>query len=228
MSDAAAGRVAALIPAAGSGTRLGSDIPKAFVLLGGISLLTRSALAMSQVADVIVVAAPQGWVEEAIKHLAVVDCEVHVVVGGNDRQNSVAAALRVVPPDVTVVLVHDAARPLVPLRVSQEVVAGVRNGALGVVPVLPVTDTVKTVDTQNQVLATIPRATLRLTQTPQGFTRQILDHVYADPTHTASDDAGLLEASGLQVICVDGDERSRKITTSGDFEYALHLLEAEV
>lgn len=228
MSDAAAGRVAAIIPAAGSGTRLGSDIPKAFVLLDGISLLTRSALAMSRVADVIIVAAPDGWVDEAIRHLALVDAEVHIVVGGYDRQNSVAAGLRVVPSDVTVVLVHDAARPLVPLHVSQDIVAQVRDGAVGVVPVLPVTDTVKTVDARNQVLATIPRETLRLTQTPQGFARHVLDHVYADPTHTASDDAGLLEASGLQVICVEGDERSLKITTTNDFERALHLLQGEL
>ena len=228
MSDVAAGRVAAIIPAAGSGTRLGADVPKAFILLDGMSLLTRSAMAMSRVADVIVVAAPDGFVEEAIQHLAVVDSEIHVVVGGADRQESVSAGLRVVPEDVTVVLVHDAARPLVPLRVTQDIVQAVRDGASGAIPVIAVVDTIKRVDALNTVVATIPRDSLRRVQTPQGFSRSVLDSVLSDPTHTATDDAGLLEAAGIPVVCVEGDERAMKITTSSDYEHALHLLLGEV
>ena len=103
MNSAATGRVAAIIPAAGSGIRLGADIPKAFIELAGISLLTRSALAMSVVADVIVVAAPTNELKQASDLLADVDAEVHVVAGGEQRQDSIANALKVLPEDVSIV-----------------------------------------------------------------------------------------------------------------------------
>ena len=142
MSTAATGRVAAIIPAAGLGTRLGADIPKAFLSLGGVSLLTRSALVMSAVADVLIVSAPAEALSEASAQLEQVDAEIHIVAGGEHRQESVANALRMVPADVSIVLVHDAARPLVPLRVVQDVVAAIRNGAKAAIPVLPLVDTI--------------------------------------------------------------------------------------
>ena len=110
MSTAATGRVAAIIPAAGSGVCLGADVPKAFLALGGLSLLTRSALAMSTVADVLIIAAPADSLDEASAQLAQVDAEIHIVAGGEHRQESVANALRMVPEDVSIVLVHAAAR----------------------------------------------------------------------------------------------------------------------
>lgn len=226
MSTAATGRVAAIIPAAGSGVRLGADVPKAFLALGGLSLLTRSALAMSAVADVLIIAAPTDALDEASAQLAQVDAEIHIVAGGEHRQESVANALRMVPEDVSIVLVHDAARPLVPIEVTQNVVAAIRNGAKAAIPVLPLVDTIKRVNNQGIAIETVDRNQLRRVQTPQGFDRATLDLAYRNPEVVATDDAGLMDALGIPVVTVAGDERSLKITTMADVKHALSLLEA--
>lgn len=226
MSSAATGRVAAIIPAAGSGVRLGADVPKAFLALDGFSLLTRSALAMSAVADVLIVAAPADSLDEASAQLAQVDAEIHIVAGGEHRQESVANALRMVPQDVSIVLVHDAARPLVPIKVTQDVVEAIRNGAKAVIPVLPLVDTIKRVNNQGLAIETVDRNQLRRVQTPQGFDRATLDLAYQNPEVVATDDAGLMDALGVAVSIVAGDERALKITTMSDVHHALSLLEA--
>ena len=225
MSSAATGRVAAIIPAAGSGVRLGADVPKAFLELGGLTLLTRSALAMSLEADVIIVSAPAGLLAQASALLTEVDAEVHVVEGGEHRQESVANALSVVPEDVTVVLVHDAARPLVPRRVTSDVVETIRSGADAVIPVLALVDTIKRVDNQGRAIETVDRNQLRRVQTPQGFNRAVLDQAYANPEIVATDDAALMDALGVSVRTVQGDERALKITTMDDVQHALSFLE---
>jgi 2-C-methyl-D-erythritol 4-phosphate cytidylyltransferase len=226
MSTAATGRVAAIIPAAGSGVRLGADVPKAFLELGGLSLLTRSALAMSTVADVLIIAAPVDGLDEASAQVAQVDAEIHIVAGGEHRQESVANALRMVPEDVSIVLVHDAARPLVPFEVTQNVVAAIRGGAKAAIPVLPLVDTIKRVNNQGIAIETVDRNQLRRVQTPQGFDRATLDLAYRNPEVVATDDAGLMDALGIPVVTVAGDERSLKITTMADVQHALSLLEA--
>jgi 2-C-methyl-D-erythritol 4-phosphate cytidylyltransferase len=218
--------VAAIIPAAGSGLRLGAEIPKAFLALGGLSLLTRSALAMSTVADVLIVAAPADALDEASAQLAQVDAEIHIVAGGEHRQESVANALRMVPEDVSIVLVHDAARPLVPIEVTQNIVAAIRNGAKAAIPVLPLVDTIKRVNNNGIAIETVDRNQLRRVQTPQGFDRVTLDLAYQNPEVVATDDAGLMDALGIAVLTVAGDERSLKITTMSDVQHALSLLEA--
>ena len=225
MSNAAAGRVAAIIPAAGLGVRLGADIPKAFLELGGLTLLARSAHAMSAVADVIVVSVPQDALEQASIQLAEVDAEIHIVTGGVHRQESVAIALRKVPQDVTIVLVHDAARPLVPIKVAQDVVAAIRDGAKAVIPVLPLVDTIKRVNSQGIAIETVDRNQLRRVQTPQGFDRATLDLAHEDPAVVATDDAGLMDALGIVVTTVAGDERALKITTMDDVKHAISFLE---
>ena len=226
MSTAATGRVAAIIPAAGSGVRLGAEIPKAFLELGGLSLLTRSALAMSTVADILIIAAPVDGLDEASAQVAQVDAEIHIVAGGEHRQESVANALRMVPEDVSIVLVHDAARPLVPIEVTQNVVAAIRGGAKAAIPVLPLVDTIKRVNNQGIAIETVDRNQLRRVQTPQGFDRATLDLAYRNPEVVATDDAGLMDALGIPVVTVAGDERSLKITTMADVQHALSLLEA--
>jgi 2-C-methyl-D-erythritol 4-phosphate cytidylyltransferase len=218
--------VAAIIPAAGSGVRLGADIPKAFLELGGLSLLTRSALAMSTVADVLIIAAPVDGLDEASAQVAQVDAEIHIVAGGEHRQESVANALRMVPEDVSIVLVHDAARPLVPFEVTQNVVTAIRGGAKAVIPVLPLVDTIKRVNNQGIAIETVDRNQLRRVQTPQGFDRATLDLAYKNPEVVATDDAGLMDAMGIPVVTVAGDERSLKITTLSDVQHALSFLEA--
>ena len=226
MSTAATGRVAAIIPAAGSGVRLGADVPKAFLALGGLSLLTRSALAMSSVADVLIIAAPADALDEASAQLAQVDAEIHIVAGGEHRQESVANALSMVPEDVSIVLVHDAARPLVPIEVTQNVVAAIRSGAKAAIPVLPLVDTIKRVNNNGIAIETVDRNQLRRVQTPQGFDRATLELAYRNPEVVATDDAGLMDALGIPVVTVAGDERSLKITTMADVQHALSLLEA--
>ncbi len=220
MSNAANGRVAVIIAAAGSGSRLGADIPKAFVLLDGLSLLTRSALVMSAVADVIVVAAPHNHLALASELLAEVDAEIHIVEGGASRQESVSLALQGIPEDVDVVLVHDAARALVPIEVCARVIDSVRSGNPAVIPVLPVVDTINRVDANGVVVDTVNRDNLRRVQTPQGFTRDALVRAHQDSTHIATDDAGLLATLGIPVVTVAGDERAIKITTQADLETA--------
>lgn len=226
MSTAATGRVAAIIPAAGSGVRLGADVPKAFLELGGLSLLTRSALAMSTVADILIIAAPVDGLDEASAQVAQVDAEIHIVAGGEHRQESVANALRMVPEDVSIVLVHDAARPLVPIEVTQNVVAAIRGGAKAAIPVLPLVDTIKRVNNNGIAIETVDRNQLRRVQTPQGFDRATLDLAYRNPEVVATDDAGLMDALGIPVVTVAGDERSLKITTMADVQHALSLLGA--
>jgi 2-C-methyl-D-erythritol 4-phosphate cytidylyltransferase len=203
---------------------LQSPQPKAFVQLAGLSLLAHSALALSSVVDVIVVAVPDGETSRAAIELENVDAQIHIVTGGANRQESVAACLAVLPENVDIVLVHDAARPLVPVDVVGDVVAAVRQGDQAVVPVLPLVDTIKRVNTEGDIIETIDREQLRRVQTPQGFTREVLMHAYADPTHVATDDAGLVESLGVTVTTVAGSERGLKITTQEDFVHALSLL----
>lgn len=209
-------RVAGIIAAAGSGTRLGAAIPKAFVELAGLSLLTRSAHALSSVCQVLVIATPESDIELAASLVAEVDAEIHIVSGGANRQDSVAAALKVIDDDVDFVLVHDAARALVPIDVCESVVATLVKGAEAVIPVLPVVDTIRRVNVNGNCLETLDRSLLRRVQTPQGFSRKVLLQAYSDPTHVATDDAGLVEQLGVTISTVTGDERAMKITTPDD------------
>jgi len=224
MSGVAAGRVAAIIPAAGLGVRFGAEQPKAFFELAGLSLLTRSALVLAAQVEVIIVAVPAEFVAIAAQELDSVDAEVHVVVGGATRQDSVAAAMLVVPQDVEFVLVHDAARPLVPANVISDVIKELAGGSQAVIPVLPVVDTIKRVDNNGDVVETVDRNSLRRVQTPQGFTKALLTEAFADPTHVATDEAGLVESLGVTIRTVAGSERAFKITTPDDVALALSLL----
>ncbi|ACU76969.1 2-C-methyl-D-erythritol 4-phosphate cytidylyltransferase [Catenulispora acidiphila DSM 44928] len=226
---AAPGRVAVIVPAAGKGERLGPGAPKALRELGGLPLLVHAVrtLVAARSVDLVVVAAPpdpQG-VAEVQRLLADLPGDTRVVAGGTSRQESVALALAALPADCDVVLVHDAARALTPVEVIGAVVAAVRGGAGAVIPVLPVTDTVKAVD-GDLVTATVDRSTLRAVQTPQGFTRDILAkaHAAADPAAPATDDAGLVEALGLPVRTVPGHAEAFKITTPFDLVLAEAVL----
>ena len=220
----AADRVAAIIPAAGSGSRLGADVPKAFIELDGLTLLARSALAMSRVAGTIAVAAPPGYLERAARELAELEADVHIVAGGDDRQASVAAALAVLPETIDIVLVHDAARPLVPADMVGRVLGAVAASALAAIPVLPVVDTVREVrgDVAGEV---IDRGMLRRVQTPQVFDAATMRRAYAAATAVQTDDAALVQALGVDVVTVLGDERALKITTPDDLTVARAYLE---
>lgn len=208
-------RTAAIVPAAGRGERLGVGTPKALRPLAGTPMLVHAihALEASRCVDVIVVVAPQEHVAAVSALVADMDIEIHVVQGGETRQSSVARGLIMLPEDVDVVLVHDAARPLVPPDVVASVVAAVQAGNPVVIPVVPIVDTVKEVDSDDRVIATLDRSRLRAVQTPQGFQRDVLQQVHADAeSEDITDDAGLVEAAGIPVLVVDGHDEALKVT----------------
>lgn len=211
----------ALLVAAGTGERLGEERPKAFVGLGELPLLAEPLrrLDESEWVDAIVVAVPGGWEEPAIllaEELSATKV-VAAVTGGATRTQSVRAALEEVPEDALVVLVHDAARPLVTDAVIERVLAPLSEGWDGVVPGLAVPDTVKSVD-GDRVVATVARETLVAVQTPQAFPVATLRAAYAGELEGATDCASLVEARGGRVCWVEGDPRLLKVTTRADLE----------
>jgi 2-C-methyl-D-erythritol 4-phosphate cytidylyltransferase len=220
------GDVAVLVPAAGSGVRLGPGAPKALRLLRGEPLLVHAVrrVAACPAVGAIVVAAPPDQVADVEKLLAPV-APVTVVAGGATRQRSVAAALDAVPDPFHIVLVHDAARALAPPALVVAVADAVRAGHDAVIPVLPVVDTIKEVSASADVLGTVDRSVLRAVQTPQGFRRAVLAAAHAAAAaDDASDDAGLVEKLGVRVRCVPGSEHAMKITRPFDLAVAELLL----
>lgn len=208
----------AVVPAAGLGHRLGAEIPKAFLVLNGRTLVERAVAGLldSGVVDDVVVAVPPDRVEQAKLLLG---RDVTIVAGGASRGESVSCALAEFSgskePDF--VLVHDAARALTPPELVVRVVEALRAGYVAVAPVLPVLDTIKAVDANGVVLGTPERAGLRAAQTPQGFTTDLLLRAYQRAgTADFTDDASRIEHIGGQVQVIDGDPLAFKITTRLD------------
>jgi 2-C-methyl-D-erythritol 4-phosphate cytidylyltransferase len=224
-----AGATWALLAAAGAGERLGIDRPKAFASLGGRPLLAESLDRLDRCpwVDAIVVAAPVGWEEPAIllaEELAatkVVSC----VTGGATRAESVRAALADVPEEALVVLVHDAARPLLEDAVVERLLTPLSAGFDGVVPVVPIPDTVKRVD-GDVVVETLDRDDLVGVQTPQAFLAPALRRAFDGDPAAATDCASLVERAGGRVAVVEGDSRLVKVTTAADLALVELLLAA--
>ncbi|TXI40807.1 MAG: 2-C-methyl-D-erythritol 4-phosphate cytidylyltransferase [Mycobacterium sp.] len=213
----------AVVPAAGSGERLGAGIAKAFVELGGRTLLELAVdgLHASGVVQRIVVAVPVNRVDETADLLG---DRAAVVAGGPERLDSVRLALAAVG-DPEFVLVHDAARPLTPADQIRRVVEALRDGQRAVIPVLPVVDTIKAVDANGVVLGTPERSGLRAVQTPQGFETALLRRAY-DRAGAATDDAALVENLGAPVHTVAGDPLAFKITTPLDLRLAASVVDS--
>ncbi|MDI9917476.1 2-C-methyl-D-erythritol 4-phosphate cytidylyltransferase [Rhodococcus sp. IEGM 1379] len=224
--------VVALVPAAGRGVRLGEPLPKAFVELGGRTMLARAVegLRKSGAIDRVVVIVPPELVQSVAADLGRSD-DVDVVAGGSERTDSVRAGLEAAG-DAEYVLVHDAARALTPPALIARVVDELKAGSAAVIPVLPVTDTIKSVDVLGTVTGTPLRSELRAVQTPQGFSADVLRRAYAAGDVTAAgdlatDDAGLVERLGISVRTTAGDVQAFKITTPLDLMLARALLSAE-
>ncbi|WP_217141008.1 2-C-methyl-D-erythritol 4-phosphate cytidylyltransferase [Streptomyces sp. AC627_RSS907] len=229
-------RTAAVIPAAGRGVRLGPGAPKALRPLGGTPMLIHALRAMAAsraVSLVVVVAPPDGAAE--VKglldaHALPERTDFLVVPGGESRQESVRLGLDVLPADYDIVLVHDAARPLVPVDTVDAVIEAVREGAPAVVPALPLADTVKQVEPAaapgepEPVVATPERARLRAVQTPQGFDRATLVRAHETVAGDVTDDASMVEQLGLTVVVVPGHEEAFKVTRPLDLVLAEAVL----
>ena len=201
---------------------------KAFVPIAGQTLLwhaIRGVLAAGCV-DKVVVAVPAADVDHARGVVAPFGADVVVVAGGASRVESVRLAMEraALAPGVDVVLVHDAARAFTPPAVFAAVVSAVRSGHGAVVPVLPLVDTVKRIDSGGRIMSTVDRSTLRSVQTPQGFAPDVLRRAHAGGPGAVTDDAGLVEALGEPVHTVPGDPAAFKITTPFDLALAEALL----
>ncbi|MBI1950485.1 MAG: 2-C-methyl-D-erythritol 4-phosphate cytidylyltransferase [Acidobacteria bacterium] len=219
--------VAAILVAAGRGVRMGACRPKAFLRLGGRTILERALGAFTSHPGIgrIVVAVADPT--DASDLLGPGAARALLVRGGEERQDSVRLALEAIgPAEADVILVHDAARPLVSRALIDSVIAAAaEHGAA--VPVVPAADTVKRLGTDGSIEATLPRETLRLAQTPQGFRSAVLREAHARAARdgfTGTDDAALVERSGGRVAVVPGSEGNIKITTPGDLVLAEALL----
>ncbi|MEW2087509.1 2-C-methyl-D-erythritol 4-phosphate cytidylyltransferase [Streptomyces sp. NPDC005283] len=231
-------RTAAVIPAAGRGVRLGPGAPKALRALSGTPMLIHAvrAMAASRAVSLVVVVAPPDGAPEVKNlldaHALPERTDFLVVAGGDTRQESVRLGLEALPDNISVVLVHDAARPLVPVDTVDAVIEAVRDGAPAVVPALPLADTVKEVEPKERgepepVVATPERARLRAVQTPQGFDRDTLVRAHervAVNGEGATDDAGMVEQLGVPVVVVPGHEEAFKVTRPLDLVLAEAVL----
>ena len=221
--------VGIIVVAAGTGSRLGHPDPKAFVPVAGRPILAHAlegVFGSTERAQVVIVA-PADWAAEARELATEVAGAAHesvtVVVGSASRQGSVAAGLAALAPGIEIVLVHDAARSFTPSAQFDAVINAVRQTGAGVIPGLPVADTIKRVG-DGRATATVDRSDLVAVQTPQGFPRAQLASAYAEASAVHTDDAALFAAAGHEVRVIEGDSRAFKITTPWDLRRAESLL----
>ncbi|MET9108045.1 2-C-methyl-D-erythritol 4-phosphate cytidylyltransferase [Streptomyces zhihengii] len=228
-------RTAAVIPAAGRGVRLGPGAPKALRTLNGTPMLVHAvrAMAASRAVSLVVVVAPPDGAPDVRRlldaHSLPERTDYLVVPGGETRQESVRLGLDALPEGFDTVLVHDAARPLVPVETVDAVIEAVRDGAPAVVPALPLADTVKEVEPASggapePVVATPERARLRAVQTPQGFAYETLAEAHRTVTGEVTDDASMVERLGRKVVVVPGHEEAFKVTRPLDLVLAEAVL----
>ena len=210
-----------MLVAAGRGERLGDDRPKAFARLGELPLLAEPLRRLDEndAVDGIVVVAPHDWEEPSILLAEQIGASKvsACVAGGETRADSVRAGLAEVPDDAAVVLVHDAARPVLPPGVVERLLAALAEGYDGAVPGVPVSDTVKRA-VDGVVVETLARDELVAVQTPQAFVASVLRAAFAGDVRAATDCASLVEAAGGRIKVVPGDERLQKVTTRADLE----------
>ncbi|WP_430868372.1 IspD/TarI family cytidylyltransferase [Demequina aurantiaca] len=226
-------RIAAVVTAAGSGSRLGAEFPKALVPLAGRELVVWAVLRIADACDEVVVTAPTSHLaefEDALRGLPALDGKrIRVISGGAERQQSVSAALDVLfaegQPAPDVVLVHDAARGFQDPSVTRAAIAAVQDGADGAIPVVPVVDTlVESPSCAGTLGQSVDRDQLRAVQTPQVFAGAALRAAHlAHADASATDDAQLVRASGGRVVAVAGHEWGFKVTLPSDLPLAEHV-----
>jgi len=206
----------AIVVAGGEGRRFGAE--KQFLDLDGVNVLERSIRAARAVAHSVIAVVPSSHLD---------DCDLHgsadiVVAGGADRAASVRAGLAVVPDFVSVIVVHDAARPLASRELFRRVVVALDLGVEGAIPGVALTDTIKRVE-DARVVETIAREALIAVQTPQAFRADVLRLAHEKGT-SATDDAALVEIAGGSIAVVPGESRNIKLTDPSDLDIALRYL----
>lgn len=217
--------VGVIVVAAGSGSRAGSKELKQFRWVAGKPMLLHSVQTFQARDDVgmVVCVLPKAYVGDPPPWLFQSDIErLLLSVGGRERQESVAHGLDDLPEAIEIVLVHDAARPLVTDAVIGRVIAEARAGRCAVAA-LPVVDTLKEVDDDGRIVRTVERGRLWRAQTPQAFPRAVLERAHAEAKAagiSATDDAALCERLGIPVVVVRGTERAMKVTEEADFARA--------
>jgi len=213
-------KTAAIIAGAGSGHRLGADLPKALVKLLDKTLVEHAVNSLTPVAQLIVVTAPTGF-EDQFK--TILGDQVTVITGGVLRSDSIRLALNEIGSEYEFVLVHDAARAIASTQLAKDILAQLEKGEQAVIPALDVVDTIKEIDVNGYVRNTPERANLRAVQTPQGFSKSVLAHAHQS-AEDATDDAALVEAIGVKVKVISGEERALKITNKSDLARAIQIL----
>jgi 2-C-methyl-D-erythritol 4-phosphate cytidylyltransferase len=232
-------RIAAIVPAAGLGTRMGADTPKQFLELDGVPLVVytlRRLAACTAITDFFISTRAEEIVSLQDKVAkAGIGRPARVIHGGDTRQQSVANALAQVDPSTEIVLVHDAVRPFVTVAQIERVIAEARTRGAAILGI-PAIDTVKEVKRASLpedvalISATIPRERIVLAQTPQAFSFALLRDAFKKAQQddvTSSDEAALVERFGSSVYVVLGSERNLKITRPSDMELARFYLEQE-
>ena len=218
-----------IIPAAGSGSRIGGEVPKPFLELDGMSILemTLRRFDRPEVREIIV-AVGEGWFDVARESIQVDTFEVNVlfVKGGSERMYSIRNALNVVSNQSTFVAIHDAVRPFFTDRLFERLANEVRiYGA--VIPGIPVTDTIKRVSSTKEVVETPDRSTLFAVQTPQFFRKDWIIDAYrleGEQHYVGTDDASLCEKAGYTVRLIEGERENFKITWPEDLVKAREYL----
>jgi len=232
-------RIAAILPAAGLGTRMGADKPKQFLELEGVPIVVhtlRRIASCPAITDIYVAtrADEVAWLEAQIQGEKFSQ-KVRVVRGGDTRQDSVGEALREVPADAELILVHDAVRPFVTREQIERVIEEARRCQAAILGI-PAMDTIKEVKRASLpedvalITATVPRERVVMAQTPQVFQAALFREAFARAVQdgvTASDEAGLIERMGHDVHVVQGSERNIKITRPSDMDLARFYLELE-
>ncbi|HXF23967.1 MAG TPA: 2-C-methyl-D-erythritol 4-phosphate cytidylyltransferase [Gemmatimonadaceae bacterium] len=217
--------VGVVIVAGGTGTRTGSNELKQFRWVAGKPMLLHSVQLFQQRADVCMVVAviPKAYAGDPPPWLFQSDLSRLLIgVGGNQRGNSVRSGLDDLPAEARIVVIHDAARPLVLDATIDAVIAAARNGT-GAIAALPEIDTLKRVDADGRIIQTVERDGLWRAQTPQAFPREMIDDVTRRANRegiSGTDDAALCEHYGYPVVVIRGSERAMKITTEADFARA--------
>ena len=227
--------VAAVVTAAGLGTRLESDLPKALVRVEGRTLVAWAVERIAEVSSDVVVTAPPGQIDafgEAVAEATLPrDVSVSVIAGGETRQESVAAAvaeLMARSPQPTIILVHDAARAFMPAEPMRAAIGAIEAGADGAIPIVPLVDTVVAVPGEDGSLGlAVDRSSLRAAQTPQAFRARALMDAHtrgaAEPGGEVTDDAGLVRRYGYRVVATEGHPWGFKVTIPGDLALAAYV-----